>query len=77
MVRSTVGLDLVHHMKVGFISIFNSVSDPFHFDKDPDPTLNQKNTNFFSIKNIFPQKFICFVINELNIYVKQNKSVKF
>ena len=54
-----------------FLSIpipFCSVSGPFHFYTDPfrgitDPL-------FFSIKNIFLQKMICFVIYELNIYVR-------
>ena len=42
----------------------SSVSDPFHFDMDPDP---------FRGIIIFLQIMICFVINEVNLYVRSTK----
>ena len=58
-----------NHCHISFLK--GSVADPFYFHMDPDPT---ENTNFletfFSIKDIFLQKMICFVIYGVNIYVR-------
>ena len=46
--------------------ILISVTDPFHFDLDPDPILDAKNSILFF--NVFPQK-LNSSNNELFIFI--------